>query len=100
MGDSMCGDHSRQPNGTSSYTDGVLDSCRRVHALVTGKGKIELDGHSLDISSVVVVARYVFRMTIPMRTYISTDRNTATVPKQQSQTTQESTSACKEASTF
>ncbi|KAL2850670.1 L-Aspartase-like protein [Aspergillus pseudoustus] len=53
----MCKDPTLQPHQTLSYTDAVLDSCRKVNSLIEKRGKVQLDGHTLDIGGVVVVAR-------------------------------------------
>lgn len=47
----------RKPN--SSFTESTLQTCLGVRNLLGKETRVVLDGQSLDLSSVVAVARYV-----------------------------------------
>ncbi|GKZ28258.1 hypothetical protein AbraIFM66950_000070 [Aspergillus brasiliensis] len=67
MGETLCRD-GLEPHLTGlSFTESVLSSCRKVLALIEADEPIALDGQSLDISSVIAIARHGQYATITDR---------------------------------
>ncbi|PYH85270.1 phenylalanine ammonia-lyase [Aspergillus uvarum CBS 121591] len=58
MGESVCRDEPKHYTTSGSFTESVLSACQKVQDLVKTAAPIVLDGRSLDISSVIAVARH------------------------------------------
>ncbi|KAJ5648139.1 phenylalanine ammonia-lyase [Penicillium lividum] len=52
------------PKQSSSFTDDTLQTCHQVRDLLTQGTKVVLDGYSLDLGSVVAVARHGHNATV------------------------------------